>query len=80
MCLSANQSQTSRTECFQWAASRPHYVEAQSHNTRQSPSQLFVIPNRAPSPVRNLLLLVWSGHSCPLPLTLLLIFNLKKHR
>src|SRR5450631_986711 len=29
---------------------------------------MIVIPNRAPSPVRNLLLLAWSTHSCPLAL------------
>ena len=44
------------------------------------PSRLLedVIPNRAESPVRNLLFLVpvWVGHSCPTPLTLILILTL----
>jgi hypothetical protein len=43
---------------------------------RTGPKPRDVIPNRAPSPVRNLLfapsLLVCNGHSCPLTLLLLL--------
>ena len=53
------------------------YMEAQSNNPR-SPHPTLVIPNRAESPVRNLLLTwpMWSGHSCPLPLTLGLTLTL----